>query len=98
MSSQTLSPALAPRRERTATPRVDIIDFGLPVALPRPVGPAPQTLPMTRVPAFAPPAPLRLVPAPTGRSTGTASRRVRAIEPSGLKVTRRGRLVLVGIA
>ena len=105
MSTQTLSPALAPasptRFQRTAAPRVDIIDFGLPdlrmpTATPRRVGPVPQTLPMTQVPAFAPPSSLRLVPqAPP--SVGV-SRRVRAVEPSALKLTRRGRLVLVGVA
>lgn len=85
MSSQTLiSPALVPR------PRVDIIDFGLPIE---------RRLPITQVPAFAPSAPLRLVPQPGARRASVvAATRARAFEPSPLKLTRRGRLALVGVA
>ena len=85
MSSQTLiNPVLVPR------PRVDIIDFGLPIE---------RRLPMTRVPAFAPPAPLRLVPQPAARRASVAaSTSPQASESSALKLTRRGRLALVGVA
>jgi len=97
MSSQTLSkPALAPTSllpaplPRAARPRIDIIDFGLPIE---------RRLPMTRVPAFAPPAPLRLVPKPTVRpGSVTSSTRASAFDSSPLKLTRRGRLALVGVA
>lgn len=97
MSSQTLiSPALAPAAltpaplPRAARPRVDIIDFGLPVE---------RRLPITRVPAFAPPSPLRLVPQPGGRrASAAATTRSQAFESSRLKLTRRGRLALVGVA
>ena len=97
MSSQTLNkPALAPTSllpvplPRAARPRVDIIDFGLPIE---------RRLPMTRVPAFAPPAPLRLVPQQGARpARATATPRPQAFDSSPLKLTRRGRLALAGVA
>ncbi len=97
MSSQTLNkPALAATSllpaplPRVARPRVDIIDFGLPIE---------RRLPITRVPAFAPPAPLRLVPQQGARpAIGTAATRAPAFDSSPMKLTRRGRLALVGVA
>ena len=100
MSSQTLSnpapapTALMPTRlmpvppSRAARPRVDIIDFGLPIQRP---------LPITQVPAFAPPPPLRLVPPPVARRANVTTR-VRPFDESPLKLTRRGRVALVFVA
>jgi|SRR5665213_3198706 len=104
MSSQTLSnPAPAPTLlmpvplPRSGRPRVDIIDFGVPIERPHRREPAMRALPLTQMPPFAPPPPLRLVPPPMVRRANAATS-VRAFDASPLKLTRRGRVALVFVA